>query len=48
MNRFISNIIVGMILTFNGHARLFDIAAAESVLAFNAFLGQVLSNRKKD
>ena len=48
MNRFISNIIVGIIITFIGHARVFDIDAAESVLAFNAFIGQVLSNRKID
>jgi hypothetical protein len=32
-----------IVVVFNGHARLFDIDAAESVLAFNAFIGQVLS-----
>jgi hypothetical protein len=37
-----------IVAVFNGHARLFDIDAAESVLAFNAFIGQVLSNRKID
>ena len=34
-----------IVVVFNGHARLFDIDAAESVLAFNAFIGQVLSAR---
>ena len=48
MNRFISNINVGVIITFNGYARSFDIDATEPALAFNARIGQVLSNRKID
>jgi hypothetical protein len=48
MNRFISNIIAGERITFIGHARSLDIDAAELVVAFNAFIGQVLSNRKID
>ena len=32
-----------IVAVFNGHARLLDIEAVESVQAFNAFIDQVLS-----